>query len=198
MRPLLIALLAAAGLAIGPWLRAGSVRLSVPPGEPWRRACPDCSHPQLVAGRGTKCRGGLGPAPWTVEMAGAVLLGLLAAAVHPGLVLAAMCLLAVCAIPLAFVDLAARRLPDLLTGPAYGVVVLFLLLAVAAGGDWSRLGRAVAGGAAYAGFCLLLFLISPGALGPGDVLTELRRRARRAASRHRALLFCQLEGLRGG
>jgi leader peptidase (prepilin peptidase)/N-methyltransferase len=216
MRLLLIALLAAAGLAIGPSLRAVIVRLSVPPGEPWRRACPDCDQPvgwtgmRLPAGRCAQCRAKLGPAPWTVEATAAVLLGLLAAAVMGdgqsigpgqaggGLVLAALCLLAVCAIPLAFVDLAVRRLPDLLTGPAYGVVVLFLLLAAAAGGDWPRLGRALLGGVAFAGFCLVLFLISPGALGPGDVLTELRRRARRAASRHRALLFCQLEGLRGG
>jgi prepilin signal peptidase PulO-like enzyme (type II secretory pathway) len=60
---------------------------------------------------------------------------LLAAVVHPGLVLAAVCLLAVCVIPLAFIDLAARRLPDVLTGPAYAVTALFLLLAAVAGGE---------------------------------------------------------------
>jgi leader peptidase (prepilin peptidase)/N-methyltransferase len=98
-----------------------------------------------------------------------MLLGLLAAAVHPGLVLAALCLLAVCVIPLAFIDLAARRLPDVLTGPAYGILTLFLLLAAADGGDWPRLGRALGGGAAFAGFCLLLFLISPEGIGPGDI-----------------------------
>jgi leader peptidase (prepilin peptidase)/N-methyltransferase len=215
MRPLLIALLTAAGLVAGPPLRAVIVRLSAPPGEPWRRACPDCGAPvgpprrplgreavadgvRLAAGRCAGCRARLGPAPWSVEVATALLLGLLAAAVRPGLVLVAVGLLAVCAIPLVFIDLATRRLPDVLTGPAYGLVALFLLLAAVAGGDWSRLGRALLGGAAFAGFCLALFLVSPGGMGPGDVLTELRRRARRAASRHRALLFCQLEGLRGG
>jgi leader peptidase (prepilin peptidase) / N-methyltransferase len=98
-----------------------------------------------------------------------VLLGLLAAVVRPGLVLAAVCLLGVCAIPLAFIDLAARRLSDVLTGPAYGITVLFLLLAAGLTGDWSRLGRALLGGATFAGFCLLLFLISPRGIGPGDV-----------------------------
>ena len=45
MRPVLIAVLAMAGLAIGPVLRAIIVRLSVPPGQPWRRSCPACDHP---------------------------------------------------------------------------------------------------------------------------------------------------------
>jgi hypothetical protein len=140
------------------------------------------------------CRTRLGPAPWSVEVAAALLLGLLAAAVHPGLVLAAMCLLAVCTIPLAFVDLDTRRLPDLLTGPAFLLAALFLLLAAAAGGDWSRFGRALLGGVAFAGFCLVLFLISPGAIGAGDVLTELRPRVGQGAPRHRVWLFCQLRG----
>jgi leader peptidase (prepilin peptidase)/N-methyltransferase len=175
MRPLLIALLAAAGLAAGPVLRAVIIGLSAPPGEPWRRACPDCGAPagwraavRLAAGRCAGCRARLGPGLWSVEAAAATLPGLLAAVVHPGLVLAAVCLLAVCVIPLAFIDLAVRRLPDVLTGPAYGVTALFLLLAAVAGGDWSRLGRALLGGAAFAGFCLLLFLISPQGIGPGD------------------------------
>jgi Flp pilus assembly protein protease CpaA len=72
-------------------------------------------------------------------------------------VLAAVCLLAVCVIPLAFIDLAARRLPNVLTGLAYAVVALFLLLAAADGGDWPSLGRALLGGAA---FCRVL----PGAV----------------------------------
>ncbi len=176
-RPLLIALLAVTGLAAGPALRVVIIRLSVPPGEPWRRACPDCGIPagrraaaRLAAGRCPGCRARLGPAPGSVEAAAVVLAGSLAAVVRPGLVLAAVCGLAVCAIPLAFIDLAARRLPDVLTGPAYAVVAVCLLLATAAGGDWSRLGQALGGGAAFAGFCLLLFLISPGGgFGAGDI-----------------------------
>ena len=118
MKALLIVLLAAAGLAAGPLLRAVNVRLSVPSGEPWRRACLGCDtklswySPRLAAGRCASGRDRLGPPAATVEVATGALLGLLAAAVHPGLVLAAVALLAVCAMPLAFVDLASRRLAD--------------------------------------------------------------------------------------
>jgi leader peptidase (prepilin peptidase)/N-methyltransferase len=98
-----------------------------------------------------------------------VLLGVLAARVHPGLVLAAACGLAVCAVPLAFIDLAVHRLPDVLTAGAYAVTVLFLLLAAASGGHWGDLERAVLGGLALAGFYLVLMLISPSGMGLGDV-----------------------------
>jgi leader peptidase (prepilin peptidase)/N-methyltransferase len=204
MRALLIVLLAAAGLALGPLLRAVVVALSVPPGHPeaarpQRRKCPGCGVPlvralppprllaglppqllaRLLPGRCANCGTRLGPPPLTVEVTAGALLGLLGAAVHPGLVLAALCLLAVCAIPLAFVSL-----------------VVFLAAAAAAtnGGDWSRLGRALLGGLAFAGFCLVLFVISPGGMGPGDVLTELRPRVGQGAPRHRVWLFCQFRG----
>jgi leader peptidase (prepilin peptidase)/N-methyltransferase len=95
----------------------------------------------------------------------AILLGALAARVHPGLVLAAACWLAACAVPLAFVDAAVRRLPDLLIVPAYTGTVLLL----AASGDWPGLLRAGLGGLALAGFYLALWLISPSAMGLGDV-----------------------------
>ena len=45
MRPVLIAALAAAGLAAGPVLRAVIAALSVPSGRPWRRSCPACERP---------------------------------------------------------------------------------------------------------------------------------------------------------
>jgi len=72
----------------------------------------------------------------------ALLLGGLAARVHPGhstLVLAAACWLAACAVPLACTDFAVQRLPDPLTGAAYAGTVVLLLLAAAVGGPWSAL-----------------------------------------------------------
>ncbi|HEY1917984.1 MAG TPA: A24 family peptidase [Streptosporangiaceae bacterium] len=187
MRPLLIVLLAAAGLLIGPLLRLIVVRLSVPAGDPWRTTCPACDAslpptktaagptvrlPALPpAGRCRSCRARLGPPPLSVELASAVVLGLLATRIHPALVLAAACWLAVCVIPLAFVDAATRRLPDLITAPAY-LGTAGLLLAAAAtgdGGHWPTLGRALLGGVAYLGFCLVLFFISPSGMGAGDV-----------------------------
>jgi leader peptidase (prepilin peptidase)/N-methyltransferase len=198
--PLLIAVLAAAGLGIGPVLRVLIVRLSVPSGEPWRRSCPACENPlpplraapatpapgavaiaphrrtALAAlpvlpptGRCPACRARLGPPALTVEVSAAVVLGLLAARIHPGLMLAALCWLAVAAIPLAYIDAATRRLPDLLTAPAFAGTTALLLAAAAAGGHWSSLGRALLGGAAFAAFCLALLVISPSGMGPGDV-----------------------------
>jgi leader peptidase (prepilin peptidase)/N-methyltransferase len=180
MRPLLIAVLAAVGLLIGPLLRLIIVRLSVPSGEPWRKTCPSCDAALPLAsrawlpalpptGRCPSCRARLGPPALSVEITAAVAFGLLAARIHPAFVLAAACWLAACLIPLAFVDAATRRLPDLLTAPAYAGTAGFLLLAAATGGHWPTLGRALLGGLAYLGFCLLLFLISPAAMGAGDV-----------------------------
>ncbi len=170
---------AAAGLVIGPVLRLLVVRLAVPSGEPWRRACPACDSPLRPAraalpvlspaGRCIACQTRLGPPPLSVEVTAVVLLGLLAARVQPGLVLTAVCWLAVCVIPLAYIDAATHRLPDLLTGPAYAGTAAFLLAAAATGESWPRLGRGLLGGIAFAAFCLVLFLISPSGMGPGDV-----------------------------
>ena len=145
MNPALIASLAAAGLLAGWPQRAVITRLDVSP-----------RPPALAAGAVT-----------------AVLLGGLAARVHPALVLAAACWLAACAVPLACTDFAVQRLPDPLTGAAYAGTVVLLLLAAAVGGPWSALGpaflRALLGGLALAGFYLLLMIISPSGMSLGDV-----------------------------
>jgi leader peptidase (prepilin peptidase)/N-methyltransferase len=106
----------------------------------------------------------------------AVLLGPLAARVHGDLVLAAACWLAVCAVPLAFTDLAVSRLPNPLTAAAYAGTVVLLLAAAAAGtgaggpgASASTLLRAVLGGFALTGFYLLLIIISPSGMSLGDV-----------------------------
>src|ERR1700733_7802828 len=131
----LVAALAVAGLAIGWSLRAVVVRLAVPAGEPART---------------------FRPPPLAVEVSTAVLLGVLAAWVHPGLVLAAACWLAVCTIPLAWIDAAVQRLPDVLTAPAYAGTSGLLLLA------------AVIGGLALAAAYLALAIVSRSAIGLGD------------------------------
>jgi leader peptidase (prepilin peptidase)/N-methyltransferase len=145
--------LAVAGLLAGWPQRAAVARLAVPDARIWPEA--------LVPGGVT-----------------AVLLALLAIRVPvsgSGLVLAAACWLAVCAVPLVFTDLAVSRLPDPLTAAAYAGVVILLLAAAtggAAGGhaaSWSAAGRAVLGGLALAGFYLLLMIISPSGMSLGDV-----------------------------
>ncbi|HEX9538376.1 MAG TPA: A24 family peptidase [Streptosporangiaceae bacterium] len=177
MNPLLVASLAMAGLVVGYGQRAVIVRHAFPAGEPPRWCCPACAQQlpsarqmaRALLGRCPACGQRTGPPRLTVEVTAALLLGALAARVHPGLVLAAACWLALCAVPLAFIDAAVRRLPDLLTGPAFAGTALLLLAAAAAGGHWHALARAALGGIALAGFYLALALISPSGMGMGDV-----------------------------
>jgi leader peptidase (prepilin peptidase) / N-methyltransferase len=174
---ILVASLLVAGLLAGWGQRAVIVRYAVPAGEPPLRCCPDCGH-QLLAvrqmalassARCSACGQRIGSPPLAVEVTTALLLGALAARVHPGLVLAAACWLALCCVPLAFIDAAVRRLPDVLTGAAFAGTSLLLLAAAAAGGHWHALAQSVLGGVALAGFYLVLAVISPSGMGMGDV-----------------------------
>jgi leader peptidase (prepilin peptidase) / N-methyltransferase len=144
VNPALIASLAAAGLLAGWPQRAVITRLDISP-----------RPPALAVGAVT-----------------AILLGSLAARVHPGhltLVLAAACWLVACAVPLACTDLVVQRLPDPLTAAAYAGTTVLLLAAAAVGGTWTALVRALLGGLALAGFYLLLMVISPSGMSLGDV-----------------------------
>jgi leader peptidase (prepilin peptidase)/N-methyltransferase len=168
---------AVVGLAVGPGQRAIIVRYAIPAGEPPRRHCPACGRRLLsargiahaISGRCPACGQRTGPSPLTAGVTSAILLGALAARVHPGLVMAAACWLALCAVPLAFIDATVRRLPDPLTGSAFAGTVLLLLAAAATSMHWHALVQAVAGGIAMAGFYLVLALISPSGMGMGDV-----------------------------
>jgi leader peptidase (prepilin peptidase)/N-methyltransferase len=157
--------------------RAVIVRYAVPAGDPPLRCCPACGQHLLAArqmaltprARCAACGQRTGPPPLTVELTTALLLGALAARVHPGLVLAAACWLALCSVPLAFIDAGVRRLPDILTGSAFAGTAAILLAAAAAGGTWHVLARAVLGSIALSGFYLVLAVISPSGMGMGDV-----------------------------
>ncbi len=171
--------LAAAGMALGPRQRASIFHHAVTSGGPRRRRCPACARqlvpgrwrfwPTLpVTGRCPGCGDRVGPPTLTVEIATAIMLGLLGARIAPGLVLAAAGWLAICAVPLACVDVAVKRLPDRLTVPAYLGTTACLAAAALTAGQPGELMRAVAGGAALAGFFLALFVISPAGMGLGD------------------------------
>jgi leader peptidase (prepilin peptidase) / N-methyltransferase len=206
MRPLLIAALAVAGLAIGWGQRAVVLRYAIPAGGP-PRFSPDGENPVLAVedparddedpapavgnpapddedqappgghlaappaatGREPGRPARTGPPSLALGLTTAVLLGALASRVHPGLVLAAACWLAICCIPLAWIDVAVCRLPDALTGPAYAGTIAVLLAAAVASGHWHLLIRAVLGGLALTGCYLALAVISHSALGLGDV-----------------------------
>ena len=82
----------------------------------------------------------------------------------------AFCYLAALGVPLAFIDVRERRLPDTLTLPSYPASLL--LLGVAAPfvpGGAGRLGHAVIGMAAAVALFFLLLLAFPAGLGVGDV-----------------------------
>ena len=176
MNWLLVAALAAAGLVIGWCLRPLVFRLATSageaPGAAESRPAVAESPPGVAGsppGAGPSRRARTGPPPLALELSTAILLGGLAARVHPGLVLTAACWLAVCTVALAWIDIATLRLPDVLTAPAYAGTVVLLLAAAAASGQWPVLLRALLGGVALAGAYLSLALISRGALGLGDV-----------------------------
>ena len=67
------------------------------------------------------------------------------------------------------VDLVARRLPDALTLPAYPLVASVLGIAAAGVGNVDPLFRAAVGALLWAGGYAAIRLVSPGALGGGDV-----------------------------
>lgn len=67
------------------------------------------------------------------------------------------------------VDLAAMRLPNVMVGPLYLVLLVALGVATVVSGDWLRLVQAIGVGVAMLAVYLVLALIRPGQLGMGDV-----------------------------
>jgi leader peptidase (prepilin peptidase) / N-methyltransferase len=82
--------------------------------------------------------------------------------------LAALAWLALLAVPLAFIDVAVRRLPDPLTAAAFSGTLVLLGLAALTGHQPGHLARAAIGAVALACFYLILSVIRPGGLGQGD------------------------------
>ncbi|GAB3367309.1 prepilin peptidase [Amycolatopsis echigonensis] len=78
-------------------------------------------------------------------------------------------LVSVLGVPLALADVRHRRLPDVLTLPAYPVVALTLALAALSGGGWRLAAGAVLGCLLFGGTHLIVHRLSAGGLGPGDV-----------------------------
>lgn len=133
---------AAAGLAAGPVLRAVIVQFSIRPGSAPALQCAACQAAILpalrvalpLARRCVACRGRIGPPPLLIEAVAAGCLALIAARSTTGWELAALGWLAIVAVPLTFIDIAVRRLPDQLTVTAYaGTVTLLAAAALSAG-----------------------------------------------------------------
>ncbi|MGY1594909.1 prepilin peptidase [Geodermatophilus sp. SYSU D00708] len=104
-----------------------------------------------------------------VQVATALLFGLTALRFGLSWELPAFLLLAACGLLLAVVDLRHRVLPNRVVLPALGSSAALLVLPAAVEGAWAALLRAGLGAAVLFAVFLVLALLSPGALGMGDV-----------------------------
>jgi leader peptidase (prepilin peptidase) / N-methyltransferase len=170
MDPIWAAAGGAVGLVAGAAIRGTVFRLSVPSGDPQRIACPRCAAPTRgrLARQCGQCRGSLGT-PLALELCTAVVLALLLGRFGGQADVAAFGFFGVLGVALAAIDIDVQRLPDLLTLPAYPILIALLAGAAIASHDFSALLRALLGGLALASVYLVLALVRPGQLGGGDI-----------------------------
>ncbi|HET9898978.1 MAG TPA: hypothetical protein VFQ44_28990 [Streptosporangiaceae bacterium] len=171
---------AAVGVIAGPRIRASVFARSTESGQPPRHACPACGQEILpdrwrwrallpVTGRCPRCRARICPYPLLAELAAGLALAVVAARASSVWELAALAWLVLLAVPLAFIDVAVRRLPDPLTAAAFAGTLALLAVAALAGHQPGHLGRAAIGAVALARFFLVLSVIRPGGLSfPGN------------------------------
>jgi leader peptidase (prepilin peptidase) / N-methyltransferase len=170
---------AAVGVIAGPRIRASVFARSTESGQPPRYACPVCRQEILpgrwrwrallpVTGRCSCCSVRIGPYPLLAELATGLALAVAAARASSAWELAALAWLVLLAVPLAFIDVAVRRLPDPLTAAAFAGTLALLAITALTGHQPGHLGRAAIGAVALAGFYLALSVIRPGDLGLGD------------------------------
>ncbi len=154
---------AAAGVIAGPRIRASVFSRSTESGRPPRHACPACDQEILpdrwrwrallpVTGRCPRCRARIGPYPLLTELAAGLALAVVAARASSVWELAALSWLVLLAVPLAFIDVAVRRLPDPLTAAAFAGTLALLAITALTGHQPGHLGRAALGAVALAGF----------------------------------------------
>lgn len=170
------------GLCVGSFLNVVVHR--VPRGESLLRPashCPSCDAPVrarhnvpvlgwlVLRGRCADCRAPISARYPLVEAGTAAAFGVVGAVFAGSWVLPALLYLAGAGIALALIDADTSRLPDVIVGSTF-VVVLALLVVASAGSDaWSALLRGLVGAAASYAFFLLLAVARPGGMGGGDV-----------------------------
>jgi leader peptidase (prepilin peptidase)/N-methyltransferase len=143
-------------------------------------ACPACGHPVrardnvpvlswiALRGRCRDCSAPISARYPAVELATAVLFGLVALRFDPW-ALPAYTYLAAIGVALALIDLDTHRLPNAIVLPSYPVLAALLALASWGTGDWPALLRALVGGVALWVGYFALCLAHPGGMGFGDV-----------------------------
>jgi leader peptidase (prepilin peptidase)/N-methyltransferase len=161
---------AAAGLLAGAAFRGTVFRFSAASGDQSAGVCGRCKTPapRWLAVRCGQCGASLG-VPFALEATTAVVVGLLLGKFGGHADMIAFGFFGALGVALAAIDIAAKRLPDRLTLPAYPVLIALLAVAALISGDLAALGRALLGCLALAGCFLVLGLIRPGQLGGGDI-----------------------------
>ena len=194
--PLIIAG-AAVGVIAGPRIRASVFSRSTESGQPPRHKCPACDKEILpdrwqwrallpVTGRCPSCRARIGPYPLLAELAAGLALAVVAARASSVWEVAALSWLVLLAVPLAFIDVAVRRLPDPLTAAAFAGTLALLAVTSLVGHQPGHLGRAAIGAVALAGFFLGLSVIRQAAWAwgmPSSLPAPARRLAGSAGRR---------------
>ncbi|PWU52453.1 hypothetical protein DLJ47_18940 [Micromonospora sp. S4605] len=168
---------AAAAVALAGTVRTWILAFSVPYGHPPQSACPNCRTavipPERMGllgwlppnGRCRTCTSRIGPPPGTVEAVLAAAAGTLVHTTTTPAATPVLVCLAAAGVTLAFVDLAARRLPDPFTTVSFATAAVVVLLQMLTGGGWSQGLRAAAAAGITGGCYLLLTLIANGGLG---------------------------------
>ncbi len=182
MHELLIAFSGLVGLVIGSFLNVVAYRVPlgksvVTPGS----ACPVCDAPIRSSDNipvigwlrlGGKCRDCGNPVSGryaVVEMATAVSFGLVAWWVGPNALLAGYLFFAGTTIALILTDLDHKRLPDRIVFTGTGLTIALFIGGSVLEGQTDQLPGAFAGGFAYLVLFFVLFMITPGGFGFGDV-----------------------------
>ncbi|GLZ35832.1 hypothetical protein Lesp02_80190 [Lentzea sp. NBRC 105346] len=106
---------------------------------------------------------------WVFLLVSAVVVAALAARFAGSVEVLAFATLGALGVALAFIDAAVERLPDVLTLPAYPIVVGLLAVAAVVSGRLDTLWRALLGGLVLFVFYFALGAVRPGDLGGGDV-----------------------------
>ena len=183
---------------------------SVAPDQPGRGECHACSGRILPGnvtrwravlspfGRCPACGTRIGPCPFSAELATALVLAAVFGRSSSAWQALALAWLRLNAIPLACIDLAVKRLPDALTGPAFAGTMVLLSAAAVASRKPLLIAHVVLAAAVLAALYLAITLIWLGGIGFGGLSTELRRRSPQAAEVTERGCFPRLRAMGAG
>ena len=166
---------AVVGAVCGPALARAAYQLSVDYGAPTRTACRHCGEPLATsvvgrvgwAGVCRSCRRPLGPKVWLVTPVAAAAGALAGHRLDGDAATVVFTVFALLCVLLAFVDVAVRRLPDVLTAPLAAIGVVGLGTASYIARDATPFLRGLIGASLAGGFFLALAWIRPDGTGMG-------------------------------